>query len=245
MSGNQPDPPTAAQVVERLVDLAAPGGPTKSSGSFRCDNPDEQFLGVPMRDVFAVAKQFAALEPEQVEQLLNSPVHEVRVAAVSVMDAQARRRSTPATRRQELYELYLRRHDRIDNWDLVDRAAPSVVGGYLCDRPRDPLYDLARSADPMRRRTAITATYHFLQRGQTEGTFAVAELLAADSHDLVQKAVGGWLREAGKHDRNRLLAFLDAHAPSMARIAVRYAVEHLDSASRRHYRTLTRPATTS
>ncbi len=95
----------------------------------------------------------------------------------------------------------------------------------------------------MRRRTAITATYHFLQRDQVHDTFAIASLLVTDEHDLAQKAVGGWLREAGKHDPERLRAFLDAHAPVMAGIAVRYAVEHLDPLTRQRYRTLARPAT--
>lgn len=243
MTDSRPTTDTAAQVVAELTALSALDHPTGAPRGFRCDNPDELFLAVRMRDVFAVARQFADLNLEQVEQLLDSGVHEVRVAAVSIMDAQARRRSTPDRCRQDLYELYLRRHDRIDNWDLVDRAAPSVVGGYLYDRPRDPLYDLARSPDPWRRRTAITATYHFLQRGQTHDTFAIAELLAADRHDLVHKAVGGWLREAGKHDPARLRAFLDAHAPRMPRTAVRFAVEHFDPDTRRHYRELTTTTT--
>lgn len=235
MADPRVSPGTAAQVVAQLTALSELDQPTRSRSGFRCDNPEELFLAVRMRDVFAVAKQFADLNLAQVERLLDSDVHEVRVAAVSVMDAQARRRSTPDRRRQELYDLYLRRHDRINNWDLVDRAAPSVIGGYLYDRSRDPLYDLARSPDPWRRRTAITATYHLLQRGQVDETFAIAELLAADSHDLVHKAVGGWLREAGKRDAGRLLAFLDVHGCRMPGTALRYAVEHLDPETRRHY----------
>lgn len=193
-----------------------------------------------MRDIFALAKTFIDLDPDQIERLLASPVHEVRVGAVSVMDFQARRSTTPADRREALYELYLRRHDRINNWDLVDRAAPSVVGGYLYDRSREPLYELARSADVWERRTAIVATYHFIQRGQLEDTFAVGELLVDDGHDLVQKAVGGWIREAGKRDVPRLRAFLDAHAATMPRTTLRYAIEHLDPDERRHYLDLKR-----
>lgn len=238
-----PDPLTAEHLVRLLVSLAAPGGPTKAHPGFRCDNPDEQFLAIRMHDVFDLAKQFVDLDLDQVEELLASPIHEIRVAAVSVMDFQARRRSTPLAQREALYRLYLRRHDRIDNWDLVDRAAPSVVGGYLHDKPREPLFRLARSGDVWRRRTAIVATYHFLRHGELDDTFAVAELLLHDGHDLVQKAVGGWLREAGRHDPARLRAFLNAHAAAMPRLMLRYAVERFSSDERRHYRALTSTVT--
>ena len=225
---------TAARFVERLEALPVQGGPTKVQGTTR-PNPDERFGGLRMGDIFALAKAFTDMAPDQIEALLESDFHEVRVGAVSIMDFQARRKRTPEDRRLELYELYLRRHDRIDNWDLVDRAAPHVVGGHLADKPRDALYTLARSSDPWERRTAITATYFFLRQGDTEDTFAIAELLVDDEHDLVQKAVGGWLREAGKKDPQRLSAFLDAHAPTMPRVTLRYAVERLDDDTRRRY----------
>ena len=194
-----------------------------------------------MGEVFAVAKRFIDLELDQIEESLESPIQKVRVGAVSVMDFQARRRSTPASRREELYELYLRRHDRINDWSLVDRAAPSVVGGYLLDRPRDPLYRLARSESVWERRTAIVATWHFIQRGQLDDTYAIGELLVNDPEHLIQTAVGGWVREAGKRDVDRLRAFLDAHAATMPRTTLRYAIEHLDADERRHYRSLASP----
>jgi len=194
-----------------------------------------------MGEVFALAKRFIDLELDQIEESLESPIQKVRVGAVSVMDFQARRRSTPASRREELYELYLRRHDRINDWSLVDRAAPSVVGGYLLDRPRDPLYRLARSESVWERRTAIVATWHFIQRGQLDDTYAIGELLVNDPEHLIQTAVGGWVREAGKRDVDRLRAFLDAHAATMPRTTLRYAIEHLDADERRHYRSLASP----
>ena len=190
---------------------------------------------VPMGRIFALAKEFLPMEPPQIESLLKSSDHAMRVGAVSIMDFQARRRGTPESRRADLFELYLRRHDRIDTWDLVDRAAPYVVGGYLVDRPRDPLYVLAGSEHWWERRTAIVATYYFIRNGDLDDTFAIAELLAHDSEPLVQKAVGGWVREAGKRDPARLLEFLDRHAPSMPRTALRYAVDNLDTGTRRHY----------
>ncbi len=113
-----------------------------------------------------------------------------------------------------------------------------MVGGYLLDQPRDPLYRLARSESVWERRTAIVATWHFIQRGQLDDTYAIGELLVDDPEHLIQTAVGGWVREAGKRDVDRLRAFLDAHAATMPRTTLRYAIEHLDADERRHYRSL-------
>lgn len=190
---------------------------------------------VKMRDLFALAKEYTDLPLPEVERLLDRPDHAARVGAVSIMDFQARRKRTPEERRRELYELYLRRHDRIDAWDLVDRSAPYVVGGYLADKPRDVLYELARSGAEMERRTAIVATYFFIRQGDTADTFAIAEILVDDPEHLMQRAVGGWIREAGKRDPERLHAFLDAHAATMPRTALRLAVERLGADERAHY----------
>jgi DNA alkylation repair enzyme len=190
---------------------------------------------VPMREIFALAKTYIDMAPSDIEELLEEPEHDARVGAVAIMDWQARRKSTSPERRRELFELYVRRHDRIDTWDMVDRAAPYVVGGYLADKPRDPLYVLARSDDWWERRTAIVATYFFIRQDDLDDTFAIGDLLADDPHDLVQKAVGGWVREAGKRDRERLLRFLDRHAATMPRTALRYAIEQLDPPTRQHY----------
>ena len=109
----------------------------------------DQFMGVRMGQVFALAKEFMEMPPGEIEKLLESPIHEVRAGALSIMDKQARNKKTPESRRKELFDLYLRRTDRINNWDLVDVSAPYVVGGYLFDKPRDVLYRLARSTRPL------------------------------------------------------------------------------------------------
>ena len=200
---------------------------------------DDEALGaVPMRDVFSLAKASIGMPLDEIESLLESPIHKARVGAVSVMDFQARRKRTDPDRRRELFDLYLRRHDRIDSWDLVDRAAPHVVGGYLADKPRNVLYDLARSGSIWERRTAIVATYFFIRLGETEDTFAIAELLVDDDREMIQTAVGGWIREAGKRDPERLTAFLDRHAATMPRTGLRYAIKLLDEPRRAHYLSL-------
>src|SRR6478735_4021835 len=198
---------------------------------------DVQRLGEGMRmgDLFALARTYDAMEPAEILKLLHDPVDEVRLGAVSIMDFQARSKKTGADRRQELYELYMCNHGHIDTWSLVDRAAPYVVGGYLWDRSRGPLYELARSPRPMERRTAIVATYYFIRQHDLEDTFRIGAILAHDPDELVQKAVGGWVREAGKQDVDRLRRYLDEFAATMPRTALRYAVEHLDPTERRHY----------
>ncbi len=110
-----------------------------------------------------------------------------------------------------------------------------MVGRYLFDKPRDVLYELARSRNVWERRTAIVATSYFIRQGDLSDTFEIAEILLDDPHDLIHKAAGGWVREAGKKDRKRLLDFLDQHAATMPRTALRYAIEHLGKDVRNHY----------
>jgi 3-methyladenine DNA glycosylase AlkD len=198
---------------------------------------DLQRLGaeVPMRALFALAKTYQAADPGEIRTLLRDPVENVRLGGICIMDFQARDRKTTPERRRELYDLYVDNHDRIDHWGMVDRAAPYVVGGYLWDKDRQPLYDFAASSRPMERRTAITATYYFIRQHDLDDTFRIGDILAHDPDELVQKAVGGWVREAGKQDVDRLRAYLDRNAATMPRTALRYAIEHLDAAERRRY----------
>ncbi len=231
-----PDELTASAFVERLAALRSDEELTKIQRYFKSGEGEygegDQFIGVRMGEVFALAKEFIELPPREMEALLESPVHEVRAGALSIMDKQARRKRTPEARRKELYELYLRRINRINNWDLVDVSCPFVVGGYLLDKPRDVLYDLARSRNLWERRTAIVSTSYFIRQGDVADSFAIAELLLRDEQDLIHKAVGGWLRAAGDVERHRLVRFLDAHAATMPRTMLRYAVEHFDKEER-------------
>jgi 3-methyladenine DNA glycosylase AlkD len=188
-----------------------------------------------MGQVFALAKEFIDLLPSEIEKLLESPIHEVRVGAVSIMDFQARDKKTSDERRKELFDLYIRRHDRINAWDLVDRSAINVIGNYLFDKSRKILYKLARSKDTWERRTAIVSTLYFIGKDDVSDAFKIAEILLKDDQDLIHKATGCALREGGKKDRPQLLSFLDKHAATMPRIALRYAIEHFDKKQRDHY----------
>jgi 3-methyladenine DNA glycosylase AlkD len=196
---------------------------------FRDDDGSNKFVNVRMSDIFALAKECKQMPLEEIEKLLESDYYEARLGAVSIMDFQARDKKITDSQRKILYELYLNRHDRINNWDLVDRSSPFVIGGYLFDKPRTPLYQLARSKNVCERRTAIVSTYYFIRQNEVDETFKIAEILVHDEHDLINKAVGGWIREAGKRDAQKLFDFLNKYAATMPRVTLRYAVEKLES----------------
>lgn len=230
---------SAKEFVKKLETLRSPEELKKIQRYFKSGEGQyaegDKFIGVRMGQIFALAKEFMEMPPSEIEKLLESQIHEVRVGAVSIMDWQARDKKAPEARRKELFDLYIKRHDRINNWDLVDRSAPYVVGGHLFDKPRAILYKLARSKNMWERRTAIVSTFYFIRKGEIDDTFKIAELLINDKEDLIHKAVGGWLREAGKKDRQRLSRFLDQYAATMPRTALRYAIERLDKKQREHY----------
>ena len=199
--------------------------------------PDEEAFGLRMGTLFATAKRYTGMSLDEVDRLLDHPAYEPRLAAFCVLDFKARRRLTEDQRR-ELYDMYLRRHDRITTWDMVDRSAPRVVGGYLTGRSKAPLHKLAGSDEPLRRRTAITAPLYFVRAGTDDDitdSYAVAGRLAADPEPVVHNAVGIFLKHAGTRDQQTLVDFLDEHAESMSRPAVRLAAEKLPSDVRQRY----------
>jgi 3-methyladenine DNA glycosylase AlkD len=147
-------------------------------------------------------------------------------------------KSITEERRKELFDLYLRRHNRINNWDLVDLAAWHVVGPWLVDKRRTVLHTLARSPNMWERRTAILATFSFIKRGEFDDTFRIAEALLEDRENLIQKAVGWALRVVGGKDRESLEAFLQTHASRMPRPMLSNAIEKFSSADKARFRAL-------
>jgi len=222
--------------LKRLKALRSPA--VAKSHNHLASNEDDAILGVRMGQVFALAKEFMDMPLYEVETMLESPFHEMRVGAVSIMDFQARSKKTTDARRKELFNLYIRRHDRINTWDLVARSAPWVIGSYLLDKPRKVLYKLAKSKKMPERRTAIVSTLYFIGKGDAEDAFKLAEIMLHDKEDLIHKANGWALRFAGDKDREQLLHFLDKHAATMPRVTLRYALEHFDKKLRDHYMSL-------
>jgi 3-methyladenine DNA glycosylase AlkD len=231
---------TAKQFLARLHALQSDAELKKIQRYFRFEigkqPKDDYFIGVRMGEIFKLGKEFNEMPVKEIEKLMESPIHEVRAGALSIMGQCAKGKKCSEARLTELYDLYIRRHDRINNWDLVDLAAYYVVGRYLADKPRDVLYKLARSKNMWERRSAIVATAHFiLKQKDVDDTFKIAEILVNDKEDLVNKGTGWMLRAAGDVDRKRRLAFLDKHAATMPRVLLRYSIEKLDKKQRDHY----------
>lgn len=228
---------TADQFIKKLETYKSPKDKKEYERYFSLTSPKgDTFIGVRMGQVFKLAKEFMLMDPSEIEKLLESNIHEVRVGAVSIMDWQARNQKISESRKKELFDLYIKRHDRINTWDLVDRSAIYVVGSYLSDKPRDILYKLAHSKQMAERRTAIVSTAYFiLKRKETADTFKLSEILLNDKEDLIHKATGWMLRTAGGPNHLALLDFLDKHATEMPRVMLRYAIEKLDKEQRTHY----------
>jgi 3-methyladenine DNA glycosylase AlkD len=179
--------------------------------------------GMRMKTLFDTAKAASGISPDELERLFFHSSYEARMAAFCILDFQARKRlGDPGLR-----DTYLRHHDRIDAWDMVDRAAPRVVGATVVGGPYDLLHELAASPDPLRRRTAMTAPLWFVKYSDdadVEAGYAVAEVLHADPDPLVHKPVGIYLAYAGERLPDRLDAFLETHGATMPRPGYRLAV---------------------
>ncbi|MGN8551293.1 UNVERIFIED_CONTAM: DNA alkylation repair protein [Microbacterium sp. SLM126] len=214
--------PTAAAVRARLEAAASVDEAVRTRKRMTDDRTE--VIGVRMGTVFDIAQDFERMPLAEVDRLFDSDAYEMRMVAVSILDFRARRKGAD---RQALYELWMRRIDRIDTWDLIDRSAPRVIGWYLLDRPRDVLFELARSTDRWHRRAAVTAAFWIIRTGDLDDPLALCELLAADPEAYVQNNVGVALREIGRIDPGRLELFLarrgadlTAHARRTARSAL-------------------------
>jgi 3-methyladenine DNA glycosylase AlkD len=193
----------------------------------------DKFLGVTVPDLRRFTREFAQLPLRDTRTLLASEWHEERVLALLILVRQYERGDPPA--RDAIYDAYLRSTRHINNWDLVDCSAAQIVGAHLAAKSRAPLRQLAKSSSLWERRIAIIATFHFIRRGEFDETLRIAEMLLSDHHDLIHKAVGWMLREVGSRNRAAEERFLDAHAATMPRTMLRYALEKLPAQLRARY----------
>lgn len=191
----------------------------------------DRFLGVTVPNIRLVAKQYSNAPLEVASRLLDSEWHECRMCALLILVIQYKKAKKEL--KQEIFNLYLSRTDRINNWDLVDLSAPNIVGEhlYLCT-DRTILYQLADSPLLWERRIAMVSTLTFIRRGEFNDTFSLADKLVDSRHDLMQKAVGWMLREMGKRDIALLRIFLNKHASTMPRTMLRYAIEKMEATER-------------
>jgi 3-methyladenine DNA glycosylase AlkD len=191
----------------------------------------DRFLGISVPDQRKVALRYRHLSLPDVEKLLASPIHEHRFTALKILVAQFEQ--SDEERRQCIFDFYLAHTSRINNWDLVDTSAPYLCGKHLLSHPRDILYRLAGSANLWERRIAIVSTMAFIRDGDLKDAFRISELLLKDSHDLIHKAVGWMLREAGKRSPDELRSFLERNYTRMPRTTLRYAIERMSESDRK------------
>lgn len=204
----------------------------------------DKFLGVTVPKQRAIAKQYyQSLSVQQTLNLLSEPWHEERLTALFILVLKYQKGDEPS--KQEIVEAYLANTIFVNNWDLVDSSAPYILGNWLLiknnKKDRTILYKLAKSKVLWERRIAVIATLEFVRKGDFADTLALAEDLLGDTHDLMHKAVGWCLREVGKKAPELLTDFLDKHAATMPRTALRYSIERLDEKTRRHYLNLRNP----
>lgn len=220
-------------VVSDLQEFASPAKAKSSAWFFKTGKGQygegDQFIGVTVPLQRMVAKKYKDLPLKDIDQLLNSPIHEHRLTALFILVGQYKK--LPA----RVYDFYLKHTTKINNWDLVDSSASYIVGEWLMDKDRTILYKLARSKNLWERRIAIIATGAFIKNKEFKDTFAIAELLLHDDHDLIHKAVGWMLREVGKRDQKAEEAFLKKYYKTMPRTMLRYAIEKFSEDKRHEY----------
>ena len=183
----------------------------------------DRFLGVTVPNIRAIAKLHKDISIEEIRELIQSEWHEVRLCALIIMVEKSKKKDEAL--RKELFNLYLSQTKRINNWNLVDLSCRFIIGEYLLDKSRDILYHLAQSPLLWDNRIAIVSTYAFIRKGQLEDTYALSDLMMHHPHDLMHKAIGWMLREAGKRDSERLYDYVMSHRADMPRTMLRYAIE--------------------
>jgi 3-methyladenine DNA glycosylase AlkD len=191
------------------------------------------FLGIKVPVQRKVAGEFCELPLTEIVRLLHSKIHDDRLTALLILVQQFAK--ADAKCRQDIYKQYIANTDCINNWDLVDLSAPQIVGVYLEDKSRKPLYRLAKSQCLWERRISILATFPFIRHDDFTDTFQIAETLLADREDLIHKAVGWMLREVGKRDQRAEEDFLKKYYRNMPRTMLRYAIERFTESKRRFY----------
>lgn len=197
----------------------------------------DRFLGIRVPAQRTIARKYWNLSLDEVAVLVRSEFHEERLSGLLILTYRYPKASTEE--KQAIYEFYISHIPWINNWDLVDVTAPKIVGPWLENRSRKLLYELAGSESVWERRIAILSTMHFIRNDDLKDTLRLAEILLKDTHDLIHKAVGWMLREAGKKDLQKLEAFLERHAGNMPRTMLRYAIEKLPESRRSYYMKLT------
>ncbi|MEJ2610832.1 MAG: DNA alkylation repair protein [Candidatus Thiodiazotropha sp.] len=228
---------TADQLHKKLQNLADAGIAMHSQRFFKTGKGEygegDRFLGIRVPILRQQAKHFQEMPLKEVTNALKSIYHEERLCALLLLVRKFERENE--RERERIYKLYLNQTRYINNWDLVDSSAHHIVGGYLFERDREPLYRLVASSSLWERRIAIIATFHFIKKDQFQDTVKLSKLLLTDRHDLIHKAVGWMLREVGNRDRKSEEMFLNRYYKKMPRTMLRYAIEKFPEPLRKSY----------
>lgn len=197
----------------------------------------DRFLGLTVPEVRKIANEYKKLKLAEIEELTSSQFHEKRLCGLIILTLQYKASST-RVEQKKLFNFYMKqaKAGRINNWDLVDVSAP-IIGAYLIDEsdPYPFLEKLAKSKSLWERRLSIIFTFAFIRVGELDLTFDIAERLLKDEHDLIHKATGWMLREAGKRDVRALREFLTSHSKAMPRTMLRYSIEKLPESERKKW----------
>jgi len=194
---------------------------------------DDKFMGVTVPVLRETAKRFTCITLEEIQELLKSKINEERLLALIILVRQYEK--APNDVKKDIYEFYLNNLRNVNNWNLVDASAHLIMGAHLIDKHKDILLKLAKSEIMWERRIAIVSTWYFIRKNDLHWTFKIAEMLLNDKHDLIHKAVGWMLREAGKRDQNQLIYFLNQYTPLMPRTMLRYSIEKFPKHQRDFY----------
>jgi len=191
------------------------------------------FIGVRVPDLRKLAKEYQAITIKEVMQLLRSTIHEERFFALLILVSKYSKGNE--TVKKKIYELYLQNTQFINSWDLVDGSAQHIVGAFLMDKGKKPLYLLAKSKNLWERRIAILSTFHFIKHDNYAETLKISKILLSDEQDLIHKAVGWMLREIGKRHITTEEIFMKKYYKKMPRIMLRYAIEKFPEPKRQKY----------
>jgi 3-methyladenine DNA glycosylase AlkD len=229
---------TALDASQKIRALANPGKAKILSGFFKTGpgqyGEGDKFLGVMVPQTRNIAQQFLELPLPELQKLIHSPWHEERLLGLIILVLRSKRCKVERERKT-YFDFYIRQMRWINNWDLVDLTAVDVIGGYLWDKPTDILLKWVKSKRLWDRRVAVLATFYFIRKGRFDESLRLSEMLLKDEEDLMHKAVGWMLREMGKRDEKKLLAFLESHAAHMPRTMLRYSLEKLSEPQKRRY----------
>jgi 3-methyladenine DNA glycosylase AlkD len=192
------------------------------------------FLGVRAPKIRLIAKKHIDISITDMKTLIQSKYHEERFLGLIIL-VNKYAKTKDKKNRNQLYKIYVYSFKYINNWNLVDVTCPHVTGKHLIDKDRTILYKWAKSEDLWAKRIAMVSTFSFIRKNDLEDTFKIAEILLHDEHDLIHKAVGWMLREAGKRDLKREETFLKKYYKTMPRTMLRYAIEKFPETKRQKY----------